>query len=103
VTQGQGDAPAREVTARALRRLGWLETGLALTGAGFALLAGAVTGLVLSEGLGWPFRAVWWMSSLMYFVVPVGIVLVRDRRQQAAHRARLERERHEQQGETRDG
>lgn len=83
----------RSVTSRAVRRLGWLETVLALGAAVVVLLAGALTGGLLSDAVGWPFQRVWLISSVLYLVVPVVIVRMRDRRSAAAHRAARERER----------
>ena len=71
----------REVADRAIQRLGVLEgvlLGLAAVG---ALLAGALTGWLASDALGWPFRPVWLVSSLLFFIVPGGIAWMRARRE----------------------
>lgn len=80
---------AREVTDRAIRRLGWLETILMLAAGLMALLAGAVTALLVSDLTGMAFRIVWIGASLVFFVVPGSMLLVRTRREEAARRARL--------------
>lgn len=79
---------AREVTDRAIRRLGWLETILILAAGLMALLAGAVTALLISDLTGAAFRLVWLAASLVFFVVPGGTVLIRSRREEAARKAR---------------
>ncbi|MEQ9569530.1 MAG: hypothetical protein RLN75_05025 [Longimicrobiales bacterium] len=82
---------AREVTHRAIRRLGLLETVLMLAAGIFALLAGALAALLVAEVTGWAFRPVWIAASVIFFVVPGGTVLIRARRDEAERRARLER------------
>jgi uncharacterized membrane protein len=79
---------AREVMDRAIARLGILEYLFLALAAGAALLAGALTGWLLGQALGWPFRTTWTVSSLMYFVVPGGVAWVRARRADAGERAR---------------
>lgn len=83
---------AREVTHRAIRRLGWLETILMLSAGLMALLAGAVTAWLVSDLTGMAFRIVWVGASLIFFIVPGGLVLVRARREEAARKARLRNE-----------
>lgn len=82
---------AREVTDRALRRLGLLETVLMVGAAFMALLAGALTAWLLADVTGWGFRPLWIAASVIFFVVPGGFVLLRARREEAERRARLER------------
>lgn len=89
------DGAAREVTARAVRRLGWLELVLLLLAALVALVAGALTAWLLEDALGWTFRPAWLASSTLYLVGPALVVRVRDRRAAAAHRAQREDERKE--------
>lgn len=57
----------------------------------FALLAGALAALVVAEVTGWAFRPVWIAASVIFFVVPGGVVLIRSRRDEAERLARLER------------
>ena len=83
---------ALDVTGRAIRRLGWLETVLMLAAGLMALLAGAATAWLVSDLTGMAFRIVWVGASLIFFVVPGGLVLVRTRREEAARKARLRNE-----------
>ena len=82
---------AREVTDRAVRRLGLLETVLTVAAGLFAVAAGAVAAFFVSDLVGWAFRPTWIVASLLFFVVPAGVVLIRARRDEAELRARLER------------
>lgn len=82
---------AREVTQRAIRRLGVMETVLMLAAGLLALLAGALAAWLVADVTGWPFRPVWIAASVIFFVVPGGTVLIRARRDEAERRARLER------------
>ena len=82
---------AREVMERAIKRLGILEFLFLALAAGAALLAGALTAWLLGEGLGFPFRTTWWVSSLLFFLVPGGIAYARARREDAEQRARKQR------------
>ncbi len=79
------------MTHRAIRRLGFLETMLMMAAGLFALLAGALAALVVAEVTGWAFRPVWIAASVIFFVVPGGVVLIRSRRDEAERLARLER------------
>jgi hypothetical protein len=89
MTSGDEAGAAREVAGRAVRRLGWLETVLMLAAGLMALLAGAVTAWLVSDLTGMAFRIVWIGASLIFFVVPGGLVLVRTRREEAARKERL--------------
>lgn len=82
----------RDVTGRAIRRLGWMETVLMLTAGLMALAAGAATAWLVSDLTGMAFRIVWIAASLIFFVVPSGMVIVRTRREEAARKARLRNE-----------
>ncbi|MEJ2541035.1 MAG: DUF2269 family protein [Gemmatimonadota bacterium] len=67
---GGADDSAQDVMERAIRRLGILEylfLGLAAVG---ALVAGALVGWLLQQGLGWSFRITWATTSLLLFLVP---------------------------------
>lgn len=94
---------AREVTGRAIRRLGLLETGLLLAAATVAALAGALTGWLLNDALQWSFRSTWLVSSLLYLAVPGLLVWMRDKREEAEHRARLDQERAERRDDEKHG
>lgn len=86
---------ARKVTGKAIRRLGLLEMVLLLAAATMATLAGAVTGWLLNDALEWNFRSTWLVSSVLYLALPGLLVWVRDKREEAEHRARLDEERAE--------
>ena len=75
--------PARAAMNRAVRRLGVLELLLLLVAAVGALAAGALAALLLRESLGLPFRPVWWVSSLVFFLVPGTLAFARARRGEA--------------------
>ena len=92
MTSGDEAGAVREVTDRAVRRLGWAETALMLAAGLMALLAGAVAAWLVSDLTGMAFRIVWIGASLIFFVVPGGLVLVRTRREEAARKARLRNE-----------
>lgn len=79
---------AREVTARAIRRLDLLQA-LLLVGTGvLAVGGGALIAWLLAARAGLPFRATWIATSVVIFVVSGGISLVRMAR---AHRAAARR------------
>lgn len=82
---------AREVTERAVRRLGMMETLLMMAAGLMALVAGALTAWLLAGAMDWPFRPLWIAASVIFFVVPGGVVLVRARRDEAERQARLQR------------
>ena len=92
MTSGDEAGVAREVTGRAIRRLGWLETLLMLAAGLMALFAGAVTAWLVTDLTGMAFRIVWIGASLIFFVVPGGLVLVRTRREEAERKERLRNE-----------
>jgi uncharacterized membrane protein len=77
------DRAVREMMAQAVTRLGIIEYLLLGLAVGGALLAGALTGWLAMEGLGWSFRWTWGVSSLLYFLVPAGIAWRKARREGA--------------------
>ena len=83
-------AGTRDVTRRAVRRLGLLESVLIVAAAVFALAAGAVAAFLVSQLSGLPFRPAWIVASILFFAVPAVGVAVRGRREDAAVRRRLE-------------
>ena len=89
--EGADVQEARKVTARAVRRLGLLETVLTVAAGLFALAGGAVAAFLLRDLVGWPFRPTWIVASILFFVAPAAAVLIRARREDAELRARLER------------
>jgi uncharacterized membrane protein len=79
---------ASEVTRRAIRRLDVLEYVMFALGALLALGGGAVIAWVLS-GLGlWDFRSAWIGASLVLFVVPGAITVMKIRREERAEALR---------------
>jgi len=91
----QGDGPseeeirlAREVTARAIRRLDMLEwVGLAV-GAVLATAAGALMAFLFARPLGLPFRGMWIGTALLLFVVSGVAGWIRNRREEQRERDR---------------
>ena len=79
---------AREVTQRAIRRLDVFEGVLMVGGVALALVSGAVVAWLLSGIWGWPFRPVWIVASLVLFVVPGLIAIIRIRREARADQLR---------------
>lgn len=78
--------------AKAIKRLGVLEYLLLALAGVAALLAGALTGWLAREALGWSFRWTWTVSSLLYFVVPGVVALWQSRRDDAPRRTRKSEE-----------
>ncbi len=71
---------ARDVTNRAIRRLNILEYMILAVALGLALAGGALVGWILREVLGLPFRWGWVGGSLLLFIVPGGLVYLRESR-----------------------
>jgi uncharacterized membrane protein len=80
--------------AQAATRLGVIEYLLLGMAVGGALLAGALTGWLFMEGLGWSFRWTWGVSSLLYFLVPAGIAWRKTRREEARRPTKKSEEPH---------
>ena len=66
--------------ATAVRRLNVMEFVLLGMAGVLALLGGALAAFALQGALGFPFRTAWAVSSLLFFVVPGVVVLMRERR-----------------------
>jgi uncharacterized membrane protein len=79
---------AQEVAQRAIRRLDLLEGVLIAGGALLALALGALVAWVLAGIAGTPFRPVWMVASLVLFVVPGVLAIMRIRREEAADQRR---------------
>jgi hypothetical protein len=71
---------AREVMSRAIRRLNVLEYLILLLALGLALLGGALVAWIVSTAAGLSFRWIWAGASLLLFIVPGGIVYLRELR-----------------------
>lgn len=71
---------AREVTARAIRRLNILEYVILFFALVLALLGGALVAWVVSSSTELSFRWVWAGASLLLFVLPGALVYLRERR-----------------------
>ncbi|NIP59661.1 MAG: hypothetical protein GWM92_15155 [Gemmatimonadetes bacterium] len=69
---------AREVMARAIRRLNILEYLILGAAAALATGAGAATAWVLSATLDAPFRLSWLVSSILFFGIPGALVYGRE-------------------------
>ena len=69
---------ARKVMSRAIRRLDILEYLLLLFALGLALLGGALVAWILNTSAGLSFRWSWAGASLLLFIVPGGIVYLRE-------------------------
>lgn len=81
----------QEVTLRAIRRLDVLEW-VTLAGAGvLAVGGGALVALLLEEGMGWSFRPLWIVCSILLFAIPGTVTFTQLRREEAESRRRLNR------------
>lgn len=69
----------REVMDRAIRRINIFEYLILGAAAVLALVGGALVAWVLSASLELSFRITWVVASLLFFVVPGGIVYLRER------------------------
>lgn len=65
----------RQVASRAIRRLDLLEYVFLGGAAVLALLAGGLVAIVLTATFDAPFRTMWFLWSLLFFLVPAGISL----------------------------
>ena len=81
-----GHRGVRRYMARAVRRLNILEYVILAAAAGMSLGGGALVALLLSELADAPFRATWYISSLLLFSVPGFFVLRRERKRNPSPR-----------------
>lgn len=84
-SEEESAARVHAVAQRAIRRLDILEWVIFAVGAVLATLGGAVVAGMLSSMAGWDFRSVWIGASLLLFIVPGTITLVRIRRDERVH------------------
>jgi uncharacterized membrane protein len=75
---------AHEVASRAIRRLDLLEGVMIAGGVVLALLGGAVMAWILAGMAGLAFRPTWMVASLLLFVVPGAITIIKIRRDERA-------------------
>jgi uncharacterized membrane protein len=75
---------ARAVTQRAIRRLDVLEWLIFGFGAVLAALGGALVAWLLAGMASWDFRSTWIGASLLLFVVPGAIAVVKIRKEERA-------------------
>jgi uncharacterized membrane protein len=88
---------AREFTARAARRLDYLEWVILAVAVGAAVLGGALVALLVHDSVGLSFRVTWVAAAILLFVVPGGLALRAVKREERAWRRRMgEREREAQ-------
>ena len=80
---------AREFTARAARRLDYLEWVILTVAVGAAVLGGALVALLVRDLAGLPFRITWVVAALLLFVVPGGLALRGVKREERAWRTRM--------------
>ena len=73
-----------EVAQRAIRRLDVLEWVILLAAALLASPGGAAVAWMLGPTSAWDFRSTWIGASLVLFVVPGTIAIVRSRREERA-------------------
>ena len=71
---------AHEVAARAIRRLDILEWVILAGAAVLAVAGGAAVAWLIAPTVGFGFRTVWMVMSLLLFVVPGAIAIMRMRR-----------------------
>lgn len=86
-------ALARIVAQRAIRRLDMLEWVIFLAGAGLATLGGALAAWLLAGIVGWDFRSTWIGASIVLFVVPGTIAVVKIKREERGDALRMARTR----------
>jgi uncharacterized membrane protein len=77
---------SREVASRAIRRLDVLEWATLGAAVLLAIAGGALVAFVLDEMVAWSFRRLWFILSLLLFIIPGVIVFARLRREEAASR-----------------
>lgn len=100
VTRAEREAArqARAVTRRAIRRLDFLEWLIFGFGAVLAALGGALVAWLLSGMAGWDFRRTWIGASLLLFVVPGTIAMLKIRKEARADALRNAERREESHG-----
>ncbi|MDH5760230.1 MAG: hypothetical protein OEZ65_11625 [Gemmatimonadota bacterium] len=80
----------REVAARAVRRLDWLEWIILAGAVMVAVVGGWLVALVLAPVVQWGFRPLWTVTSLFLFAGPAVVAWVRIRTEEKVRREGLE-------------
>lgn len=73
---------AQVVTRRAIKRLDILEWVILIAGVGLALLGGAVVAWMFAGIAGVDFRTTWIVASIVLFVVPGSIAVIKIKREE---------------------
>lgn len=73
---------AQVVTRRAIKRLDILEWVILFAGVGLAMLGGAVVAWIFAGMAGWDFRTTWIGASIVLFVVPGAVAVIKIRREE---------------------
>lgn len=104
-TEGSGRTSAAEreaaqlaqvVTRRAIKRLDILEWVILFAGVGLAMLGGAVVAWIFAGMAGWDLRTTWIGASIVLFVVPGAVAVIKIRREEREDALRLAETRNEE-------
>lgn len=90
---------AQVVTRRAIKRLDILEWVILFAGVGLAMFGGAVVAWIFAGMAGWDFRTTWIGASIVLFVVPGGIAVIKIRREEREAALRQAETRNEEEGD----
>ncbi len=80
MTRGEAHPETRRMMEIAIRRLNVLEYAILGVAMVLALLAGWLAAWMVETTVGGPFRSLWAVSSLLFFIVPGWVVLRRENR-----------------------
>ena len=80
MTRGEAHPETRRMMEIAIRRLNVLEYAILGVAMVLALLAGWLAAWMVETTIGGPFRPLWAVSSLLFFIVPGWVVLRREHR-----------------------
>lgn len=90
---------AQVVTRRAIKRLDILEWVILFAGVGLAMLGGAVVAWIFAGMADWDFRTTWIGASIVLFVVPGAVAVIKIRREEREDALRLAETRNEEEGD----